>query len=58
MLVTAELFEAMTCWGWTVERADGTTRVRDDEGRLVGVLDAELFASIVEFLDVEPRAKA
>lgn len=58
MLVSAELLEAMTCWGWTVERTDGTTRVRDDEGRLVGVLDAELFASLVEFLDVEPRAEA
>ncbi len=58
MLVTAELFEAMTSWGWTVESAGGTTRVRDDEGRLVGVLDAELFASIVEFLDVQPRAEA
>lgn len=58
MLVSAELFEAMTCWGWTVESTDGTTRVRDDEGRLVGVLDAELFASLVEFLDVVPRAEA
>ncbi len=58
MLVSAELFQAMTWWGWTVESADGKTRVRDDEGRLVGVLDAELFASLVEFLDVEPRAEA
>jgi hypothetical protein len=58
MLVSAELLEAMAWWGWTVERADGATRVRDDEGRLVGVLDAELFASLVEFLDVEPRAQA
>jgi hypothetical protein len=58
MLLSAELFEAITSRGWTVESADGTTRVRDDEGHLVGVLDAELFASLVEFLDVEPRAEA
>ena len=58
MLVSAELLEAMTCWGWTVESAGGTTRVRDDEGRLVGVLDAELYASLIEFLDVRPRAEA
>ncbi len=58
MLVSPELLEAMTCFGWTVERADGATRVRDDAGPLVGVLDAERFASLVEFLDVQPRAEA
>ncbi len=58
MLLSADVLEAMTCWGWTVESADGKTRVRDDEGRLVGVLDAELFASLVEFLDVQPLAEA
>ncbi len=55
---TAELLEALTCVGCTVEACDGAMRVRDDEGVLVGVLDAELTASVAEFFGVLPRAEA
>ncbi len=57
-LPTAELFEALTCVGWTVEACGGALRVRDDEGALVGVLDAELTANLAELFEVLPRAEA
>ncbi len=55
---TVELLEALTCVGWTVEACDGAMRVRDDEGTLVGVLDAELTANLAELFEVLPRAEA
>ncbi len=54
-MVTFEVVEAVERAGWTV---DAELRVRDDEGALVGLLDAELAASLVEFFDVTPVAEA
>jgi hypothetical protein len=54
-MVAVELVEAMGCAGWTL---DGARRVRDEEGALVGVLDAELTAELVEFFRVMPKAEA
>lgn len=52
---TTELVEALARVGWTV---DARRRVRDEEGALVGVLDAQLTAELVAFLGVMPRAEA
>ncbi len=57
-LLSAELLESMKMCGWRIEVADGTMRVRDEEGALVGVLDADLLASLVEFFGTRPTAEA
>ncbi len=58
MPLSPELLESMKLCGWTLEVADGAVRVRDDEGGVIGILDAELHASLIEFFGTRPSAEA
>ncbi len=65
--MSVELLRALASAPWTVETvccarracccavAERLWRVRDEEGELVGILDAELTASLMQFFGV-PRA--
>ncbi len=58
MPLPAELLERMKVCGWTVETVDGAIRVLDDVGDLVGILDAELLAALLDLFGAAPCAEA